>query len=275
MLGEYKELPQNLLILDFTYQRSLNHTRIDKMIKNFDESLIGTITVAKRSNGTFAVIDGQHRLAVLKAKTFPTIPCMVYPEMSVQEEAQMFAYLNSYKQKISPLDMFWALIGSGDEKQRQILNAIENNGFEVAKRAGARKNMKSLIAAIGMIQRIEKNYGLDILNQTLKLINGVWPENGEALTGQFLLGLAIFINRFKDNPKFSLDTAKKNFMPLVPETVLTRARNQAKIYNLDVPRVVTDILFESYNKNLKRSNRLQWDGKIDKSETERGEANVR
>jgi hypothetical protein len=256
--GIYKELPIGQLLIDHAYQRQVSPSFVKKVTANFDESLIGAIRVVTRKNKTFAVVDGQHRLAVLKALGYETVPCLVYPEMSFQEEVAMFHDLNQGVHKLTSLEDFWALVSSGDEDSIAILQTIEKNGLKVAKRSGERESLKQSISAIGIIRQIVRNYKLDVLDKTLSFATKIWPANGEALSGQLLEGVSIFIKRHADNPVYNPKNAQRKLMGLTLPLIIAKARNQAKIYETRTCYVIADLLCEAYNKGLSKERKLTW-----------------
>lgn len=256
--GIYKEIPINQLFIDFSYQRQISLSFVKKIIGKFDKSLIGILRVVTRKNGTFSVVDGQHRLAVLKTMGYDSIPCLVYPEITMQEETMMFHDLNQSIHKLTSLEDFWALVGAGDKDSIAILEVIEKNGLKVSKRSGDREGQKQSISAIGIVRQIVRNYKLDILDKSLNFITKVWPANGESLTGQLMEGIAIFTKRHSNNPVYSDKNAQKKLMGLNISLVIVKSRNQAKVYDTRTCYVIADILCEAYNKGLSKDKKLTW-----------------
>jgi hypothetical protein len=264
MLAKYESLPINSLFIDPTYQRDINHGKIKEWGKNFDDSLIGAIEVAERSNGTYAILDGQHRWHLLKSKNYKTVPCLVHSEMTVQEEALKFKELNANINRLSELEKFWAMIGACNSKHLEIMNLISKNGLSVARRSGSKSSQCYQIAAIGKIMMIEKTYGNHILDNTLSFVTNVWPGNGYSLKGLILEGVAIFLYRHLRNVKFNLKNAQKKFSILNTEIVLAKARDKSKLYGSGVQYNIADLLAEAYNKGLTQDNKLRWEGQSDK-----------
>ena len=48
------------------YQRILNMKNVAGIVKNFDPAKLGVLVVSHRTDGTYAVLDGQHRLTALR-----------------------------------------------------------------------------------------------------------------------------------------------------------------------------------------------------------------
>ena len=256
--GDYQLIDINRLFIDHCYQRIIKPTVIKGMVEDFDASLIGTLMVVIRKNGNFAVVDGQHRLSVLKSLGYKMIPCLVYPETITKVEIEKFRKLNQNKNKLNALEDFWAAVGIGDKDSVAILGVIEKNGLTVSKAASNRAHQNQSIGAIGVVRRIVKEHKLDILDKTLNFITNVWPANGEALTGQLMEGIAIFTKRHSSNPVYNDENARKKLMDITISLVLAKARNQAKLYGTHISYVISDVLCEAYNKRLSKDKKLAW-----------------
>ncbi len=54
------------LFADPAYQRDLDATRVERMSSELDRTLLGLLEVSARDDGRYAIIDGQHRWAVVR-----------------------------------------------------------------------------------------------------------------------------------------------------------------------------------------------------------------
>lgn len=258
MLAKYENLPISSLIVDPAYQRDVNQKKIKAWSREFDESLLGTIEVARRSNGTYAILDGQHRWHLLKAKNYRTVPCLVHPEMTIEEEALKFKELNCNVNRLTVLEKFWALVGANDPKHVEILRLTQKYGLKIARRTGARESMPDQIAAVGRVLLIEKTYGMDTLDSTLSFVLMVWPGNEYALKGQVLEGVAMFLHRHKGDRNFNLKAARKKLGELNTDVVLARAREKFKLYGTNIQCNIAELLTAAYNKGLTQAKKLRW-----------------
>lgn len=263
VFGKYMMIPVQYLLIDYSYQREVNSGLIKKIINKFDENLIGTIKVVSRKNGVFSIVDGQHRFAVLKAKGYKTIPCIVYPETTIQEEALMFHELNKSVNKLSALEDFWAMIGAESTVHLAVLSVIEKHGLTVPKRSGARKDQKQSIGAINMVMKLVKSFGIDTFDNVLEFTTEIWPANGESLTAQMLEGITTFVRRHFKDPLFDRRNAKKKFVIVDPTIMIAQARHQASVYNASMAYTIADSLVETYNKGLSKERKLGWQEKIE------------
>jgi len=80
--------------LDRTYQRGLTWKRALAITNELDPNRLSTPTVSKRKNGTFAVIDGQHRIEALRQAGYDTVKAVILHGLTVEEESILFNLLN-------------------------------------------------------------------------------------------------------------------------------------------------------------------------------------
>src|SRR5258707_8827105 len=54
-------VPVRKLVVDDAYQRSVNEARARRYAVDWNQALAGLVTVSARKDGTYALLDGQHR----------------------------------------------------------------------------------------------------------------------------------------------------------------------------------------------------------------------
>src|SRR5688572_29248244 len=96
---EVREIEVGKLKVRSIYQRPLDERRVKKMTDAFDENLIGALEVSF-ADGQFWVVDGQHRLALLRAKGIKTVNAVIHYGLSLEEEANLFGRLNSQRRPV-------------------------------------------------------------------------------------------------------------------------------------------------------------------------------
>src|SRR5262252_750846 len=123
-------LPLADLLVDHKYQRPPQQAFVDKLISEFDETLVGILDVAHRGNGTHAILDGAQRYqALLKFKQ--TAWCAVYKGMSLAEEAMFFYRKNRNRRSVHPFYQFRALMVTGDKQSLAINKIVEDTGYKL------------------------------------------------------------------------------------------------------------------------------------------------
>lgn len=130
--GIFTKLPVHVLNSERKYQRFISKNTIQKA-KRLNLSLLQPLVVWKRPNGTFVIVDGQHKgvMSFLGEGPDFEVPCILYEhplERShnecIEVEAQMFENLNMSRKNVSGLDKYRAGIAYGDEESIQFENSL-------------------------------------------------------------------------------------------------------------------------------------------------------
>ena len=235
------------------YQRATNPTQVENIVRGFDETKLGTLTVSER-DGKFHIIDGAHRSKALRKLGYTHALCVVFTGLTFKQEAEYFRSQNQDKRLIKPIEFFKAGLVSGDEQCVTINRIIRSNGFRVG--AGNKDFYK--IAAIQSLFTIADEYGYETLDDTLCLLACTWNGVPKASQAESLLGVAEFVSRYGivDFAERMKDRFSAVFYDYT-EVARTRATSSA-ISRKKFCRV----LVEHYNRGLANNSkkRLKWEG---------------
>lgn len=80
--------------VDPTYARDLDAAWVDEIYSNWDDDLFTAPTVGHREDGTYWIIDGQHRLAAARKRGFTHVSARVVMSDGAAREAWLFVNLN-------------------------------------------------------------------------------------------------------------------------------------------------------------------------------------
>lgn len=189
------------LTIDPRVQRKegIDEGRVAKMAQAFNPDALGTITISKRKDGTLVIIDGAHRSAAARAAGHKNdIPATVHTGLTLQQEAELFVLLNTFKQP-SAISRFLARVVMGEPEAVQINTIVNNHGWRILQ-----SNDPGCIAAIGALERIYRN-GAGTLNEgrhphaldwTLDIITAAWEHDGASASAHLLLAVAQLYGRF-------------------------------------------------------------------------------
>lgn len=135
------------VITDRRAQRNLDPSRVRKMAAEFKEASFGVPAVSQRPDGTYAVIDGQHRFAALCAlgRGNVGVDCQVYSDLSIAEEALLFAELNDSK-SLTPRDLFRISVTAKDPVAVAANRVLELHGWTAD---AGKKNTMSAVSTFG------------------------------------------------------------------------------------------------------------------------------
>lgn len=96
------------------YQRPIERrgwATIRKIAEGFSWARFGAIDVAKADDGTFHIIDGQHRAHAAAMCGIAQVPALV-KSLTVQEQAAAFASINGTVTRLTPLQVFRAAMAA-------------------------------------------------------------------------------------------------------------------------------------------------------------------
>lgn len=100
----YKDLPLALLEPHPTIQRKLVPDHYGRIAADWDISKCAPLTVSLQDDGTFYIIDGQHRYMAAKTLGILTIPCRIFRNLTPEEEAAAFWKQNENCKRLTPRD---------------------------------------------------------------------------------------------------------------------------------------------------------------------------
>jgi hypothetical protein len=107
-------LPVTALVIDDSYQREITRPgHIRRIAEAFTWAHFSPLMVAPRADGTFAIIDGQHRAHAALMAGQAEVPCLV-AQMSAAGEARAFAAVNGLVQKVTGIAMYRAALSAGE-----------------------------------------------------------------------------------------------------------------------------------------------------------------
>lgn len=240
-------LPVSSLFADPTYQRELDSRRTDKMADQYQVALIGIIEVSARPNGRHAILDGQHRAAVVRTVAFgsatedPHVPCRIHTGLSVAEEAQLYHQLNTTRRQLTGWDRWIARRGAGDPAALAIEACASRHGIAVGMTAGT-----NVLRATASCEKVVTLGGIPLLDEVLSTIRQTWPDDQAGLDGAIVHGLGHVLNAYS---REELDLARlvAGLSAIVPRQLTARAAAVRELHQGTVDRLAAHVIVERYN----------------------------
>ena len=245
------------------YQRILNMKNVAGIVKNFDPAKLGVLVVSHREDGTYAVLDGQHRLTALRRLGYDAANCIVLEGMTIQQEADYFRRQNENKQSLRINDTFNASLWAEDAESLRIKELMDKYGFRHGK-----SGQPMCICAIGALQRILRRFGDRTLELTLACIAATWPHDSTILRGEMLAGLGEFWRRYGE--KLTVAQFEARMRKHLPMEMYQEARRRtqgkttpATAFNKTIRFTMCAVYVSAYNKQLRTNSpnrlELEWD----------------
>jgi hypothetical protein len=200
---DHKQAPQpsklflDNLMVDPEVQRSVDHVWVRRELeKGFKPNALGAIVVSSRKNGTYHVIDGQHRVELCKEFGYAQpLDCLVYKGLSLSDEALMFLVLNN-RRTVPPLDRFKVRVIQGDEAAIAINTALQDQGWKLQ----AAKSRGSF-SAISSLEKVYTGWGrvpaknIGSVQSVLSVIAAAWDRDPNGAHAAIVTGLGLVLIR--------------------------------------------------------------------------------
>lgn len=197
-------------------QREFNPRWAAHLAKQFDPVALGVLYVGKRPDGTFVVLDGQHRIGAATlhygADAAPNVqlPCMVIPVESVAEEAMLFRRFNDALNMPAHVKFHKALI-FGDAEAVAIEEIVTNAGFKLHLHSSPtpRGHVKAINGLLSVYRQAGKRSGMyqNVMPgpQLLATILALLAEAhgiDSIVSIDLMQGLQAFLNRYSGHERF-------------------------------------------------------------------------
>lgn len=192
--GDVQHLRLSRLFPDPAYQRPLDERRVARMASEYDPALIGVLEVSARDDSTFALVDGQHRWALLRDLSEddedPVVPCRVHHGLTVDDEAALFFDIDASRRRLTGWDRWTARRGADDPVVLEIEQVLATLGLRTGIKALAGE---PVLRSTSTAEQIHQQGGPQLLSQVLRIALDVWGPDPDALTAGILGGLATFL----------------------------------------------------------------------------------
>jgi hypothetical protein len=163
-----------LLSIDEHYQREIGQAgraHIHRILGAWNWNRYQPIVVNERADGTYAVIDGQHRLAA--ARLHPLIdelPCYIVSVPDMAAEAAIFADVNTRRLALTSQQKFFASLAGGEGWAVNITRICERAGVRILRSPPSGAIPPLSILAPFTLQKVLQRIGASPLETALRLL---------------------------------------------------------------------------------------------------------
>lgn len=243
---------------DPIYQRPLDERAAGKMGANLDINALGTLCLSRRTNGKYAVVDGQTRRAALYVAGFgddDALECEVFEGLAVAQEAALFQARNT-RRKVYPVDMFRAAVTAGDPDAVNLDMIAQATGWAV--RDGNGKGYLSAIATLQKVYRLSKPAIPNAAAQTLAVIAKAWGYNSDNVHGAILEGLGLVLIHYGD--QVDLDGMAKDLGSYAggARALVGAAKGRKAVEGGNVADAAAHLIVKAYNTGRKSTKVAPW-----------------
>lgn len=179
--------------------RPMTPARVAVLARDFDPDLVGVIHVSPRDKGTYAIIDGQHRVQAVRDAlgTDQVVPCWIHKGIRTAKQAALFVGLNN-SAKVPPLFQFMGRVNANQPVAVAISQIIEDAGLKLD--ANARDGT---IRCVASLERVYLGAGDPVagaraLRIALRVVTEAWGRTTSAVSGSVVEGVGLMILRYGD-----------------------------------------------------------------------------
>jgi len=258
--GTTQYIPLKRLFIDPQVQRALKEKWVDKLARDFDPDLLDIITVSDRGNGTYAVIDGQHRVAAIRRlfnDDSQMVECKVHKGLAIHEEAARFVG-KAETLGMSPSVKFMQKVKARDREAVAIDAVVRECGYKVANYSG-----DGVLSCVSSLRSVFRGFSNDdkaenpaLLKQTLIVIRSTWGNASQGLHSMIVVGIGRLIASRSKAICYPDLIARMASFPGGASGILGRARGLQALVGGSVPAAVADVIIDVYNKG-KRQNKIE------------------
>jgi hypothetical protein len=234
-----------VLFADSSYQRVLDDLRVQRMVDDFDPTLLGVLEVSDRENGTFAILDGQHRWAVVQ-DAHPDhaeahLVCQVHRGLTVEDEARVFYEIDVRRKTLSGWDRWKARRGAGDPTVLSIERVVRDADLSVEP-----SSRDGNVAATVALEKVWRIGGDALLSSTLTVLRFGFGAVRDAFDGQLIQAAAIVLTTY-DADELDVQRLIEQLQTIPPRMVKARAQALKEAHRAELARLCAAVMIERYN----------------------------
>jgi hypothetical protein len=259
--GEIIWLPISQLRFDPRVNRPIDQAKVNEIKAEFDPDAFGVVEVSERKDGTYCVLDAQHRVqAVLEMGWIDqTVPCRVHKGLDVKREAALFLLLNNSRAP-KPLVKFQKRIVAGEPIATAIAGILEKHHLVLDGQP-----TDGHIAAVAALESVYtgKRFAADqvqpkVLDLTLGIATEAWGTTRHAVQAHVISGLGSVIHQYGSLIERETMVAKLAAYQGGPSRLIGAARGLRELRPWSVADCVSSIIVDTYNRQRRTGKLAEW-----------------
>jgi len=260
--SEFRQVLVSDLAIDPEAQRVVSVPWVKARIQKFDADQLGYIVVNKRSNGKMFIIDGQHRVELLRAVGWGDqgIHAEYFEGLTQAEEASLFISRNDRK-AVRPIDKFRIAVTAKDPVACDISRIVNEHKLIISDQVETGR-----IVAVAALKKIydgggivSKNDGPVALANTLKIILLAWGNQASSLNGKIIQGIGLVQLRYNGKLEQKTLTEKLAPFPGGAPGIIGKARAMREMRGRPMDHCVASIVVDIYNKGRRTGKLDEWE----------------
>ena len=231
-------------------QRTLKEAFVKKIIKEWNEYSIATLILSDRGDGTYAIVDGQHRWTAAVRLGYKDMLCIVHKNLTIAQESAMFTKCQE-RNAISAVEKFWSDVLQKDEDALMILNIVTDAGLKIGKSKNGGSSSRT-IGSVKTLYYIRRRYGAVNLKHTLTLMAKCWTDDsGSKFSGRILAAVSNFFYRHVGEKNLNMVRMLRIFNSTSLTTIHRQIGEMKNFHSTPDEYIIGGIILtQLYNKGL-------------------------
>lgn len=248
--------------VDERYQRPLSEVKLAALGLRYDMGQAGAIDVNQRPDGSYWIMDGQHRAEKAKRDGETCVLCHVRQFTNWEDEAAFFVAKFRTATKPSPVHAYRARLGSGDPILAGVDAILSKHGFHINYTGNASDTL-----GLQCVSELEKIYrripksgkggrripGPQRLDRVLGLTRRIWGDRAGLGDAVILAAIDALCWRYGASLDEGIFAARLGHTD--PKKIKKESIERAKSAGMSAITSLAVRMVEIYNLNLKK-NRL-------------------
>jgi hypothetical protein len=164
-----------LLEVDHTYQREIGEggqTHINRIVRAFNWNCYQPIIITERTDGRYAVIDGQHRLeAARKHPLIDSLPCYIIDAPDVAVQAHVFVQVNSARRSLTSSQKFFASLAAGEKTAVALKKICDDAQVTILRGPPGKATPPRALLGPLIAQRLVQRFGVRAVRNAMQLLS--------------------------------------------------------------------------------------------------------
>ena len=233
---------------DERYQRPTSPNWVDDISETFVDSLSSDLIVSIRKDGPY-VIDGWHHAKAMEQIGKKRAYARIYYDLTLQDEAVLFSFLNKYRKGITPVENFKAELVASDPVACDINNIITRYGLTIGDK---HKYTGKIVGCIKALENVYDQLGPAGLERIVYIITTTW-DNGDfrRIDSRIFRGFQYLFSRKKYSEIIDDRRLIEKLSGQSPNSILRRAANLIDESHTKSALAHADIIVRMYNTGLR------------------------
>ena len=199
-----EQVPITRLQVDPTYQRATDSDGsrriIVGMVKQWNWTLCQPLVVARRTDGSLWVLDGQHRLqGAIERGDVPYLPCVISSSLDHKDEARTFVDLNTRRQKLTQGQIFHGMLAAGDPEAKQVQALLDATGWRVLRHSNTAAFKPGDLECAPMLVRLITAKDEATVRFALTVLRAAYPDKPVRQSATLIKAIAEVFGRADSN----------------------------------------------------------------------------